>query len=310
MMSESPNSRGRRDGPPSEGALRWVAQSVAPGATVTSVRRLTGGITSAMHAVSVVDAKGRHHRYVLRRWVRDHAHDGPECVRREARILESLETTDIPAPRLLGVDPNGDACGDPALLMSYLDGHVELTPKDSDDWLRQIASLLVRIHNTEIDAPTAESWLNRENLVVPKWSKQPDLWRQAFEVVKESPSVSSPCFIHHDYQQFNLLWRQGKLSSVVDWVWGSMGSPGIDVAHLRLNFSVLYSSELAQQFLGLYESMSGMVVERWWDVEGLLLYLPGWGGFLQQQAGRRLRVDFEGMHERVEATLLSALRRD
>jgi hypothetical protein len=56
--------------------------------------------------------------------------------------------------------------------------------------------------------------------------------------------------------------------------------------------------------------MSGQVVERWWDVEGLLKYLPGWGGFLQQQAGRRLTVDFEGMHERVESTLRAALRRD
>jgi hypothetical protein len=56
--------------------------------------------------------------------------------------------------------------------------------------------------------------------------------------------------------------------------------------------------------------MSGQTIERWWDVEGLLKYLPGWGGFLQQQAGRRLSVDFEGMHERVEATLHSALRRD
>jgi hypothetical protein len=73
---------------------------------------------------------------------------------------------------------------------------------------------------------------------------------------------------------------------------------------------VLYSSALAQQFLDLYEATSGRTVERWWDVEGLLKYLPGWGGFLQQQAGRRLSVDFEGMHARVEATLASALRRD
>jgi aminoglycoside phosphotransferase (APT) family kinase protein len=129
-------------------------------------------------------------------------------------------------------------------------------------------------------------------------------------VIDESPPVSPPCFVHHDYQQFNLLWRRGKISSVVDWVWGSKGSPGIDVSHVRLNFSVLYSSELAQQFLDLYESMSGETVERWWDVEGLLKYLQGWGGFLQQEAGRRMTVDFARMHERVEATLRFALRRD
>ena len=296
-------------GAPSERTLRWVAQSIAPGATVTSTRRLTGGVTSAMHAVSVVDPKGRHQRCVLRRWVNDHANDGPELVRREARILDSLERTDIPAPRLLSTDPDGNECDDSALLMSYLVGHVELTPRNPSDWLRQIVSMLVRIHNTEIGAPVAESWLNRERLVVPEWSTHPDLWREAFSIIEESPPVSTPCFVHHDYQQFNLLWRQGSLTSVVDWVWGSLGSPGIDVAHVRLNFSVLYSSELASEFLDLYEAMSGRAVERWWDIEGLLKYLPGWGGFLQQQAGRRLTVDFDGMHERVETTLHSALRR-
>jgi aminoglycoside phosphotransferase (APT) family kinase protein len=298
----------REVGPPSEGALRWVAESIAPGASVTSVRRLTGGVTSAMHAITVVETNGRHHRSVLRRWIGDHPDNGPECVYREARVLESLERTDIPAPRVLGVDPDGGNCGDSALLMSYLDGHVELTPSDPEDWLQQITEMLVRIHNTTIEAPVAESWLNRDRLVTPEWSTRPDLWREAFSVIEETAPISESCFIHHDYQQFNLMWRRGTLTSVVDWVWGSWGAPSIDLAHLRLNLSVLYSSELAERFLNLYESMSGRRVERWWDIEGLLKYLPGWGEFLQQQAGRRLTVDFEGMHERVEATLESALR--
>ncbi len=263
-----------------------------------------------MHALSVVDATNRHHRCVLRRWVGDHATEGSELVRREAHILGSLEQSDVPAPRVLGLDPDGDRCGDAGLLMSYRDGHVELTPSDPEDWLQQIAAMLIRIHSAKIAAPTAESWLDRGSLVVPEWSTRPDLWREAFSVIEESPPDSQACFIHHDYQPFNLLWRRGRLTGVVDWVWGSRGSPSIDVGHLRLNLSVLYSSELADRFLDLYESMSGRTVERWWDVEGLLMYLPGWGGFLQQQAGRRLSVDFAGMHERVEATLLSALRRD
>jgi len=297
------------NGPP-DVALRWVAESIAPGSIVISVRRLTGGISSAMHAIALVDPRGRHHRCVLRRWVNEHPSDGPELVAAEANVLSALERSHLPAPRFLASDANGQECGDPSLLMSYLDGHVELTPRDSDDWLVQIASMLIRVHDLEIRAPVAESWLNRDNLTVPPWSKRPDLWREAFSVVEESPPASTPCFIHHDYQQFNLLWQRGRLTSVVDWVFGSTGDPGIDVSHLRLNLSVLYSSALATRFLDLNESMSGTVVNRWWDVEGILKYLPGWGVFLQQQAGRRLTVDFEGMHERVEETLASALARD
>jgi aminoglycoside phosphotransferase (APT) family kinase protein len=295
---------------PSDEALNWAAKSIAPGATVTSVRRLTGGITSAMHALSVVDERGRHQRCVLRRWLSGGVHEGSTSVQREALILVRLEAIKFPAPRLIDVDARGERCGHPALLMSYLDGHVELTPRDPHDWLLQIATMLARIHRSETEAPVAESWLNRDNLEVPQWSHRPDLWREAFALMDERPPTAPSCFIHHDYQQFNLLWQRGKLTSVVDWVWGSSGSPSIDVAHLRLNFSVLYSSELAEQFLLRYEEISGRVVERWWDVEGLLHYLPGWGTFLQQQAGRRLIVDFEGMHARVEATLQAALRRD
>jgi aminoglycoside phosphotransferase (APT) family kinase protein len=295
---------------PSDEALRWVARSVAPGATVTTARRLTGGITSAMHALSLVDPAGRHHRCVLRRWVGDHPSDAPELVAAEANVLNGLEGAKFPAPRLLGTDADGDECGHPALLMSFLDGHVELTPRDVEDWLAQMASMLVRIHSTEIEAPVAESWLNRERLVVPEWSTRPGLWRDAFALIDEPPPDSAPRFIHHDYQPFNLLWRRGGLTSVVDWVFGSSGPPGLDVSHMRLNLTVLYSSALAQRFLELYESMSGTTVERWWDVEGILKYLPGWGHFLQRQAGRRLKVDFEGMHERIEETLAAALARD
>jgi hypothetical protein len=50
-------------------------------------------------------------------------------------------------------------------------------------------------------------------------------------------------------------------------------------------------------------------VEPWWDVAGLLGYLPGWDSFLQRQAGRRLTIDFAGMHARVEASLRAALDR-
>jgi hypothetical protein len=83
----------------------------------------------------------------------------------------------------------------------------------------------------------------------------------------------------------------------------------MDVGHCRLNLAVLYSSDYARRFLELYETASGRKVVPWWDVHELLVYLPGWGDSLQQQAGRRLDIDFIGMHDRVEATLADALRR-
>ena len=115
--------------------------------------------------------------------------------------------------------------------------------------------------------------------------------------------------MHHDFQQFNLLWSSGRLTGVVDWVSGSQGPPAWDVMHAYLNLCLLYSADRAEQFRHAYEAATGTDIHPWWHVYGLVEYLPGWGRFLQRQAGRRLRIDFTGMHDRVEAALEVALQR-
>jgi aminoglycoside phosphotransferase (APT) family kinase protein len=193
------------------------------------VKRLTGGITSAVHLLTVEDAHGQRHRAVLRRWMESEHTAGAEWVRREAQILEQLSEKDIPAPRVFRIDPTGSSCGSPALLMSHLPGRMELNPSNSDLWLERYVAMLVRIHKLDLRAPEAESWLNRNSLVVPTWTTQPELWRDAIALMDEKPPEDEQTFIHHDYQHFNLLWQRGRISGVVDWVFGSMGSPSMDV---------------------------------------------------------------------------------
>ena len=106
-----------------------------------------------------------------------------------------------------------------------------------------------------------------------------------------------------------MLWRGERLVSVIDWVSSSLGPLTVDVAHLRLNLVLLYGPERAERFRDLYEAIAGTAVDPWWDLAGLLEYLPGWGPSLQRQAGRRLRIDFAGMHDRVERLLEVAVRR-
>jgi len=169
--------------------------------------------------------------------------------------------------------------------------------------------MLVRIHNTNIEAPVAESWLSRHNLIVPEWSKRPDLWREAFALVRRVPglcAVSHPSRLStvqslvakrsaHGCRRlvFGSLARQESTSHTFD----SISACSIQV-HSSLNsFSISMKRRREDR-----RTLVGR--------GGTLEISPGWGGFLQQQAGRRLSVDFEGMHARVEATLASALRRD
>jgi len=52
--------------PPAE-TLAWVERTIGPRARVVGWRRLTGGITSSIHRLTIVQ-NGRRELYVLRRW--------------------------------------------------------------------------------------------------------------------------------------------------------------------------------------------------------------------------------------------------
>jgi len=85
-----------------------------------------------------------------------------------------------------------------------LDGRVDLTPRDPQDWLGEMTSMLVRIHNTNIEA----RWPSRGSVPQSNCAGVVEAarsWREAFALVEESPPVSAPCLIHHDYQQFQSL---------------------------------------------------------------------------------------------------------
>ncbi|MCW2572823.1 MAG: hypothetical protein JWO88_2881 [Frankiales bacterium] len=292
---------------PTSADRAWLGRVLRAQPGSLRIRRLDGGSSSAVHAVAIRDHRDEIQHFVLRRWTDRTvaaAHDG---VRREAAVLTGLSDAGLPAPTLVATDAHGEHCSAPALLMTRVPGRMQLDPIDPERWLRQLAEMLPRIHAATVEAPAAELWHEEQSLQVPSWSSDPRLWEDALALFRSPRPAAPDCFIHRDYQQFNVLWTDEELTGVVDWVWAAHGSPDIDVAHCRLNLSVLYSSNRAAQFLSYYESAAGRTVDPWWDVAGLLGYLPGWGESLQRQAGQRLTVDFAGMHDRVEQTLRAAL---
>lgn len=296
---------------PSAATRAWVA-AAAGGTRVRRVRRLVGGITSSVHACQVETAGGGNRVVILRRWLSDSPDEQPGAVsvRREAQTLASLARTPVPAPALVASDPDGHSNdGVPALLMTRVPGSLDLSPRDPDDWLAQLAGVLPSVHAVPPPTRTFDLWVDLERAQPPASSTRPDLWRAALDLVRDARSSYEPTFIHRDYQHFNVLWSRGLMTGVVDWVEACSGPPDLDVGHCRLNLAVLFSAAAAERFRELYEAAAGRPVDPYWDVAALLAYLPGWGSFVQVQAGRLATVDRAGMLGRVEDLLLAALRR-
>jgi aminoglycoside phosphotransferase (APT) family kinase protein len=295
--------------PPPAEALAWVEQTLGSRARVIGWRRLTGGITSSVHGLTV-EHNGQRASFVLRRWVpsRDHEEYVMGAVASETAILTALERSDLPAPRVIGSTTDA-AHGGPAVLMARVPGHVHLMPRDRERWLRQMAHMLPRIHALDIDARPFESWFDGSRLSLLPDVSRPDIWREAIALVAEDRRPTHTCFIHRDYQHFNVLWSRERLTGVIDWVQASVGPPDIDVGHCRLNLTVLFSADVADRFREMYEAEAGRKVDPWWDLQALLSYGPDWKRFLPLQIDGRAPLDVDGMTLRIEDVLERTLRR-
>jgi aminoglycoside phosphotransferase (APT) family kinase protein len=194
--------------PPPGPALAWA--EAALGGKVISAVALRGGLSSAVHALTVAPTRGRTYQVVLRRYVRPELNEEePDIAPREARVLEFARLVDVPTPDLIAADLTGSV---PAILMSFLPGQVEWSPPDIDRWLTGLASLLPAIHAAPLPAPgliRPFAPYNQASYAPPDWARRPRVWQRALEIF-HGPAPDEPSvFIHRDFHPGNVLWEGG-----------------------------------------------------------------------------------------------------
>jgi aminoglycoside phosphotransferase (APT) family kinase protein len=228
---------------------------------VLDVRPLTGGWTSAMHAVDV-RCNGAVRALVLRRidkppWL----HHAAELIGREASVLELLADTPVPAARLVAFDA-------PRLLMTRLPGTLRL----DDPPLAALARTLVAIHSVDAPARTYQSWAHGKG--VPEWGDQ-ELWTWAVAAVSGPPPTYEGCFLHRDFHAANVLFDGDEVTGVVDWVETSWGPADLDVAHCCTNLALRTGVEAAEAFRAEYVRAGGTLSgDPYWALLDLVGMLP------------------------------------
>lgn len=258
-------------------AVSWVGEQL--GDPVASAAVLTGGFSSQMYAVR--GASGR--EAVLRRMtIQPWRRFAQTLLAREFAVQSMLAGTSIPVPEPIAVDLDGTASGEPSLLMSRLPGTVDIVRHDHD-YLHQLAALLVQIHAFrpgDGEWPREyQSWAFESKFVVPPWSRQDALWEQAFDILRCAPPSYSPAFLHRDFYPANVLWRDGGITGLVDWVETSTGPVDLDVAHCCTNLASLHGLESAQRFRAAYAEAGGVLetdpdASTYWQLMDLVAFLP------------------------------------
>lgn len=254
-------------------AAAWVARIVGP---IAALRELTGGWTSSMLAF-----QPEHGDEVVLRLMdtepwRTH---GAALTARESEVQQMLERTPVPAPHSVALDQDGKQCGYPAHLMTLLPGAIE--PMRFDDGsIAALAKLLQAVHQVyPVDSIRAyQSWAWEAKFQVPDWATMPNLWREAFDLLRNDPPRFEPSFIHRDFQMRNVLWSGTEIAGLVDWVETSIGPAWLDVAHCCSHMSIEPGGlEAATAFAAAYSDLTGLEAQPYFDVMDLVGFLSAPG---------------------------------
>ena len=289
-------------------ALAWAER--VWGRAVREVTPLSGGWTSTMLRLGADDGEHAVLRLMTKEPWRTHA---PGLLARESQVQQQLAATDIPAPATIAVDPQGEEAGTPAHLMSRLPGTVELA-RDDDALIERLARLLAGIHAFDPGSARPrdyQSWAPPSKRLVPGWARRPDLWREAFDLLDQPPPSYVGRFLHRDFHVGNVLWEDGEVSGVVDWVETSWGPRALDVAHCTTYLAMLHGPEAGRRFAEIHGRLSGEPADgeeqRYWDVMDVVGYLPDPKKVVQPWRDLGRDVTDELGRERLEEHLATVL---
>lgn len=233
----------------------WMDQQGLSKGPILAARVLAGGTQNLLVAFRRGDQE-----YVLRRPFSLGATRGVPTAVREARILQSLDGTDVPHPRILGLCDDSEVLGTPFYLMSRVEGFnptVELPQRYNQDpeWRYQLgmsiadtAGALAAVDYKKkglADFGNPDGFLERQ---VARWRAQLDSYAKKYpgydasgmpyveEVSKwlneRCPRSQRAGLMHGDFHLANVMCSDEKpfVTAVIDWELATIGDPLMDLA--------------------------------------------------------------------------------
>lgn len=247
-----------------EAVRSWVARETRSG--INRARRLPGASTTAVHRLDLADGR----TVVLRRYVWPwFLVDEPIAPQREIDALLFAADHHLAVPEVVAADVTGQAVGDgvPAVLMTFLAGRAVGVPD-----LDRLAEVAATIHDVAPDSFGHDyfPWCRQTTTGPPASATRPDLWDAAIDRWRRHMPEYQPTFIHRDFHPGNVLWSRNRNTGVVDWAEACSGPWGCDVAHCRSMLIELAGPEAADRFLDAYQSLTGWMLDPYWEIASVL----------------------------------------
>jgi len=251
-------------------------RSLDPEGRLLSAELLAGGVSSHIRKLVFQTARGI--EAVVERHPKVMPGKPPPAERAalEAALLARLPELGIPAPRLRRFEAPD------TLVLDFLEGVTDPPPGAPGSLIGPMARLLTALHR-----PGPEDGLPAMRTFT---DPLPDLkaWRpDLFPADAPArpacpPHAGPPRLLHGDFWTGNLLWREGRLTGLMDWEDACLGDPMAELAAARCDLHRLYGVAAADALADAYAALAPVDRARlaWWDLympTAQLTFMDGWG---------------------------------
>jgi aminoglycoside phosphotransferase (APT) family kinase protein len=195
-------------------------------------------------------------RFVVRRPPLAHVLPTAHDMAREYRVLEALQDTGIPVPRVIALCDDDSVIGARFYVMEWIDGHVvrDALPvefPDTREARRAMSSALIetllQVHAIDPDAIGLGDFGHPDGFLarqVRRWWEQWEASKTrklpSIEVLRRRldetvPAPSAPGIVHGDYRLDNVMYAPAdpsRIVAVIDWEMCTIGDPLCDLGLL------------------------------------------------------------------------------
>lgn len=259
-----------------ERTRRWVVETLG----TERIEIATEPIADTVHTNHRLWVGAARRELLLRRFTDDDllARDVWYSPSDERDALNALARVEAPVTRLVAADVDASRCDVPTLLVTWLPGQPPSTTADIEELVRWVPSF----HGAPAIERTYEPYfasdgIRVEDLRPPSWTANPALWERAFGSIARPMPPFDPVFIHRDYHEGNTVWDAGRLTGIVDWTAACAGPAAIDLAHMRMNLTWAFGTQVGDAFVAAWARVVGddASLDPWWQVLEAVDWLGG-----------------------------------
>ena len=225
----------------------WLSEHVAPFAGPLDVRQFQGGQSNPTYRITAGERQ-----YILRRKPPGKLLPSAHAVDREYRVMQALEGTDVPVPRMVALCEDESVVGTAFYLMDYVRGRVlwdptlpGMSPAQRAAHYDELNRVIAALHGVDFAAVGLADFGRHGGYVerqVARWSKQyaaagidpiPSMDRLIDWLPRHQPGDDETRIVHGDYRLDNVIFHptEPRVLAVLDWELSTLGHPLSDFAY-------------------------------------------------------------------------------